>query len=105
MPPKISDIISFFELYFSDIRKQSSWDFSGPQIYTSDREVTCVALSLDTDLNTIRQAINEGCELLITHHPLFFNSSKLLTLYILLLLFTPFNIANFSSSVKDILNL
>lgn len=76
MPPKISDIISFFELYFSDIRKQSSWDFSGPQIYTSDREVTCVALSLDTDLNTIRQAINEGCELLITHHPLFFSSSK-----------------------------
>lgn len=76
MLPKISEIISFFELRFSDIRKQSSWDFSGPQIYTSDREVSCIALSLDADINTIEKAIDIGCELLITHHPIFFRESK-----------------------------
>ncbi len=76
MLPKISDIISFFESEYSDIRKQSSWDFSGPQVYTSDREVSHIALSLDPDKFTIKKAIKEGCELLITHHPLFFRDSK-----------------------------
>lgn len=76
MLPRISDIISFFESEYADIRKQSEWDFSGPQVYTEDREVKRIALSLDPDKSSIRQAINKGCELLITHHPLFFRADK-----------------------------
>lgn len=76
MLPKISDIISFFESEYADIRKQSEWDFSGPQVYSGDREVKKIALSLDPDRNSIKRAINKGCELLITHHPLFFRASK-----------------------------
>lgn len=76
MLPKISDIIAFFESEYTDIRKQSQWDFSGPQIYTGDRQVRRVALSLDPDKSSIKNAIEKGCELLITHHPLFFRDSK-----------------------------
>lgn len=76
MLPKITDIIKFFENEFADIRKQSEWDFSGVQVYTGDRAVSKIALSLDPAEDTIKKAIDEGCELLITHHPLFFRKSQ-----------------------------
>lgn len=76
MLPKTRDIINFFENEFSDIRKQSEWDFSGMQVYSGDKSVTKIALSLDPTEEVIENAINEGCELLITHHPLFFRPSK-----------------------------
>lgn len=76
MLPKNRDIINFFENEFSDIRKQSEWDFSGMQVYSGDKPVTKIALSLDPTEEVIESAINEGCELLITHHPLFFRPSK-----------------------------
>lgn len=76
MLPKITDIIKFFENEFADIRKQSEWDFSGVQVYTGDRPVSKIALSLDPAEDTIKKAIDEGCELLITHHPLFFRKSQ-----------------------------
>lgn len=73
---KKSDIINFLEHSFADIKKQSKWDFSGKQVYTGDKEISKIALSLDPKYNIIEKAIKEGCELLITHHPLFFHESK-----------------------------
>lgn len=76
MLPKVTDIINFFENEFADIRRQSEWDFSGVQIYTGDRLVSKAALSLDPCEEIIERAIEEGCEILITHHPLFFRKSQ-----------------------------
>ncbi len=73
---KTSDIINYLEHSFTDIKKQSKWDFSGKQIYTGDKEISKIALSLDPKYNIIEKAVKEGCELLITHHPLFFRESK-----------------------------
>ena len=70
---KTTDIIHFLEHQFADISKQSKWDFSGKQVFTGDKEVTKIALSLDPKYNVIEKAIKEGCGLLITHHPLFFS--------------------------------
>ncbi len=60
----------------TDIRTQSKWDFSGKQVFTGDKLITKVALSLDVNTAIINKAIDMGCELLITHHPLFFRESK-----------------------------
>ncbi len=73
---KISDIIKYLEYSFTDISTQSKWDFSGKQIYTGDREISKIALSLDAKEDVIEKAIQMGCELLITHHPIFFHESK-----------------------------
>ena len=69
---KISDIINYLEYSFTDISAQSKWDFSGKQIYTGDREISKIALSLDAKEDIIEKAVKEGCGLLITHHPIFF---------------------------------
>ncbi len=74
--PHITDIIKFIETELADIRKQSKWDFSGIQVFTNDRVVSKVAFSLDVNKNIVNKAINSGCELLITHHPLFFRETK-----------------------------
>lgn len=73
---RISDIVIYLEHSFTDISTQSKWDFSGKQIYTGDKEISKIALSLDAKEDIIEKAIKEGCELLITHHPIFFHESK-----------------------------
>ncbi len=73
---KISDIINYLEHSYTDVSIQSSWDFSGKQLFTGDRTISKIALSLDAKESIVEQAINEGCELLITHHPIFFHSIK-----------------------------
>ena len=73
---KTSEIINFIENEFANISHQSKWDNSGKQVYTGNKTISKIALSLDATKENIINAINEGCELLITHHPLFFKDSK-----------------------------
>ena len=56
---KISDIINYLEYSFTDISAQSKWDFSGKQIYTGDREISKIALSLDAKEDIIEKAVKE----------------------------------------------
>ncbi len=72
----LNKIIDFIENEFADIRCQSAWDFSGRQIYLGDSTIKKICLALDPSLEVIRQAADRGCELLITHHPLFFRPVK-----------------------------
>ncbi|MDR2884363.1 MAG: Nif3-like dinuclear metal center hexameric protein [Deferribacteraceae bacterium] len=72
----IDDVIKFIEDDFADIRRQSSWDFSGKQLYLGNRKVEKLCLALDPSESVIAQAVGRGCELLITHHPLFFTPQK-----------------------------
>lgn len=72
---KISQIIKFIEDWAKP-SYQESWDNSGWQILTQDREVEKVLLALDLTDNVVDKAIKEGANLIITHHPLFFDSVK-----------------------------
>jgi len=72
MSVQIDDIKNFFEKSFSDISRQYDWDNSGAQILSGRKDVRKVGFALDPTEEIIDQAVNEGCELLITHHPLFF---------------------------------
>jgi dinuclear metal center YbgI/SA1388 family protein len=72
----IDEIVNFIEKDFADIRRQSSWDFSGRQIYLGNNKVDKIYLALDASECVVDQAIERGYGLLITHHPLFFTPIK-----------------------------
>lgn len=76
MSVKIKDIKNFFEKVFSNVSIQYEWDNSGAQILTGKDDITKVGFALDPTKEVMNRAIDEGCELLITHHPLFFAPLK-----------------------------
>lgn len=51
----------------------ADWDKIGLQVGRPDQSVKRVLLTLDLDDKALKQAIAEHCELVITHHPLFFS--------------------------------
>jgi len=48
------------------------WDRIGLQVGDLENEIKAVLVGLDADLNTVRNAVQEGYDLLVTHHPLFY---------------------------------
>lgn len=75
---KIGDLITFFQsLYPEDI--QESFDNSGMQICEFEESLQNVMISLDVNDAVIDEAMNKGCNLIITHHPLIFKSLKNIT--------------------------
>lgn len=76
MSVNLERILNFFENDFSRLNRQYEWDNSGRQVVVSSAPVARVALSLDPTKGVIQEAVNKGCELLITHHPIFFGSFK-----------------------------
>lgn len=59
--------------------QQEAWDNSGLQVGDSSREISSVLLTVDVSEAVVREAIKEGCELIISHHPLLFHGLKHLT--------------------------
>lgn len=55
------------------------WDNSGLLIGNPDREVDRVLLALDLTEEVMNEAIDEGFDLVVTHHPLIFNPLKKIT--------------------------
>ncbi|MDR0454359.1 MAG: Nif3-like dinuclear metal center hexameric protein [Deferribacteraceae bacterium] len=76
MSATVDSVAVFFEHGFADIRRQSAWDFSGRQIYLGDHSVSVIYLALDPTKYVLDQAIAGGCELIVTHHPLFLSPAK-----------------------------
>ncbi len=72
---KISNVISYLDKYFP-LSLQLSFDNCGLQIGDANFEVSKIMVSLNCDLDAINKAINNNCQLLITHHPLFFDPIK-----------------------------
>lgn len=69
---KISTIVDYLEQYFP-FAIQETWDRSGLQVGSLDGEATKVMVSLNCDLASVEKAIENGCELLVTHHPFLLN--------------------------------
>lgn len=68
---KLTKIISAIE-NFASLEFQESWDCSGFQLDFGEKEVKKIMLSLSVVENTIEQAIQNNCDMVIAHHPLFF---------------------------------
>ena len=76
MAENLDKIISFIEKDLSKISRQYEWDNSGKQVYLGNKYINRVSFALDASYLALESSVKKGCELLITHHPLFFDSFK-----------------------------
>lgn len=60
------------------LKLSDKWDNSGLQIGNIDSEVTGVLLTIDISMETVKKALENGCNMIISHHPLFFEEVKYL---------------------------
>lgn len=68
---EINKIINVIE-NFAPLELQENWDCSGFQIYADIKDVRKVLLCLSLTEDIINQAIERNCDLIISHHPLFY---------------------------------
>lgn len=71
----ISDAIEAF----APLSFQESWDNSGFSVGDPQKEVHSAMLGLDCTPQLVDEAISEGCDMIITHHPLIFSGIKKIT--------------------------
>lgn len=72
---KIISIINYLKEKYP-VSLQESYDNTGVQLLFADSEVTNVLIALDLDNSVVNDAIDNGCNLIITHHPFFFKEIK-----------------------------
>ncbi len=58
---------------------QEEWDNSGLLVGNPEQEVEAVLFALDVTDAVIREALEQGAQLIVTHHPLMFSPRKRLT--------------------------
>jgi len=75
---KIREIIEYINTFASE-KWQYSWDNSGLQVGDMNSDVTGVLLCVDVLADVIDEAIEKGCNLIISHHPLLFSGVKRIT--------------------------
>lgn len=72
---KVRDIASALEA-FAPLPIQESWDNSGLSIGSPDDEVSGVLVGFDCTPELIDEAIERGCNMVVSHHPLIFGGLK-----------------------------
>ena len=75
---KLSDICSFLDSAVP-LSFQEVYDNSGLQVGSSETEITSALIALDITEEVFNEAVNKGCNLIISHHPLIFNGIKSIT--------------------------
>jgi dinuclear metal center YbgI/SA1388 family protein len=70
----------FFKLLDSLLKPclQENFDNTGSQIAASQSNVTGILLSMDVNEKILVEAVDKNCSVVITHHPLFFKSIKMI---------------------------
>ncbi len=72
---QISEIIRKIE-DFAPLSTMQKWDNSGWQINLGIEDVNRILLALDVTPATVNEAVSKRCDLILSHHPVFFNSIK-----------------------------
>ena len=72
---KVGDITAVLEA-FAPLRIQESWDYSGLIIGSPEDEVHGVLVGFDCTRALIDEAVEKGCDMVVTHHPLIFKGVK-----------------------------
>ena len=75
---KLKELCSYLESVVP-LSFQEGYDNSGLQIGVPDKEISSALLTLDVTEEVLDEAINTGCNLIISHHPLIFNGIKRIT--------------------------
>ena len=72
---KVNKIIKKIE-EFAPLETMQKWDNSGWQINLGIEDTNRILLALDVTNSTVDEAINKKCDMIISHHPVFFNPIK-----------------------------
>ena len=72
---KVREITAAIES-FAPLSLQESYDNSGLIVGRYDDEVERVLLAVDVTDEVIAEALDEGCDMIITHHPIIFHPLK-----------------------------
>ena len=75
---KIKEVIKALER-FAPLPLQESWDNAGLQVGLTEAEVSGALLCLDVTEQIVDEAADEGCNLIVSHHPLIFRKLARLT--------------------------
>ena len=58
------------------LRLQDEWDNSGLQVGFPESEVSSVLVSLDITEEIVDEAVDKGCNMIVSHHPLLFKALR-----------------------------
>lgn len=72
---KIKEVLSALER-FAPLPLQEGWDNAGLQIGLTEAEASGALLCLDVNEAIVDEAIEKGCNLIVSHHPLLFKGLK-----------------------------
>ena len=72
---KIKEVLSALER-FAPLPLQESWDNAGLQVGLTETEVSGALLCLDVTERIVEEAVEKGCNLIVSHHPLLFRGLK-----------------------------
>ena len=72
---KIKDVVDALEK-FAPLPLQEEYDNSGLQVGLTETELSGALLCLDVSEAVIQEAVNRGCNMIISHHPLLFHPLK-----------------------------
>lgn len=75
---KIREVLDYLDRKVP-LNQQDSWDNSGLQVGDINQELRGVLVAIDITELVIDEAIKEGCNLIVTHHPLLFHATKQIT--------------------------
>lgn len=65
---QVKDVIKVMEKHYP-LSLQEQWDKCGLQIGDRNQEVKKIMIALNVDTVSIQEAIDQNCQMLITHHP------------------------------------
>ena len=72
---KVKEVLNALER-FAPLPLQESWDNAGLQVGLTEAEVSGALLCLDVTERIIDEAVEKGCNLMVSHHPLLFRGLK-----------------------------
>lgn len=72
---KVKDIYEAID-NFAPFKLAYSWDNVGLLVGNQEREAKKVLITLDVDASVVNEAINKGCDVILSHHPVFFSPIK-----------------------------
>lgn len=75
---KLLDVIKHIE-DFAPLAIQESWDNGGLIVGDVNQEISGVVVCLDVSESVVDEAIEQGCNLVLSHHPIIFKGVKKLT--------------------------
>jgi dinuclear metal center YbgI/SA1388 family protein len=75
---KIKEVIQKLES-FAPVALQETYDNAGLIVGDTETEITSILVSLDTTEAIVDEAIQKGCNLIVSHHPIIFKGLKTIT--------------------------